>query len=101
MSAGSTNAPGTVPNDLPFNGPPGGGFMGMGGGDNAVALALTELRTVLSSTNAPASDIKAKVEAVRNARQKAKADLAAAETNLRLLLTTEQEAVLVSLGYLD
>jgi outer membrane murein-binding lipoprotein Lpp len=73
----------------------------MGGGDNPVALALSELRTTLSNTNAPADQLKEKVEAVRSARQKAKADLETAEKNLRLLLTTDQEAVLVSLGYFE
>ena len=72
----------------------------MGGGQNAVALALTELRTALSTTNT-AAEIKEQVAAVRTARQKARTDLAAAEKKLRSLLTADQEAVLVGLGYLE
>jgi hypothetical protein len=78
----------------------GGGSPVMGGGQNAVALALTELRTALSTTNT-AAEIKEQVAAVRTARQKARTDLAAAEKKLRSLLTADQEAVLVGLGYLE
>jgi hypothetical protein len=108
---GMTNMPGAgftaggFPGGGGFGG--GGGFAGGGGampgGDanNLVALALTELKTTLASTNAPsADDLKEKVAAVRGARQKARADLAAAEEELRMLLTDQQEAILVSLGYL-
>jgi hypothetical protein len=73
----------------------------MGGGNNAVATALAELKTALSKSNTPADQIKEKLAAVRSARQKARADLAAAEINLRLLLTADQETVLISLGYLE
>ena len=69
--------------------------------DNPVALALVELENALATTNAAPEDIKGKVAAVRGAREKAKADLAIAQKNLRLLLTSSQEAVLASLGYLD
>jgi hypothetical protein len=114
---GMTNVPGGAfpgwggMTNMPGAGFPAGGFAGgfAGGGgafpggdaNNQVALALTELRTALSSTNAPtADDLKEKLAAVRGARQKARADLAAAEEELRMLLTAEQEAMLVSLGYL-
>ena len=73
----------------------------MGGGNNAVASALAELKTALSNSTPPADQIKEKLAAVRNSRQKAKADLAAAEKDLRQLLTADQETVLVSLGYLE
>lgn len=100
----STNAPGTLGNAAGFNSPRGGGrgggFMG-GGANNAVALALTQLGTALSTTNTPMTEIQEKAAAVRDARRKAVADLGAAQTNLRRLLTLEQEAVLLSLGYLD
>ena len=83
----------------------GGGFGGpggMGGGNNAVAQALAELRTTLSSTNSASTDLlKEKLEAVRSARQKAKSDFEAADKNLRQLLTPQQQAILVSLGYLE
>lgn len=101
-SAGLTNAPGAIPNGGARNGPQGGGFPGgMGGGNNAVAAALDELKTTLSNTNAPTDLLTEKVEAVRTARKRAKADLDASEQNLRRILTVEQQAVLVSLGYLD
>ena len=73
----------------------------MGGANNAVALALTELRTSLAATNAVPTQIQEKVAAVRNARQKAKVDLDAKEKSLRQMLTPSQEAALVSLGYLE
>jgi len=100
-SASPTNAPGAIPNDAGPNAPRGDGPPGMGGGNNAVATALAELKTALSKSNTPADQIKEKLAAVRNARQKAKTELAAAEQNLRLLLTTDQETVLISLGYLE
>jgi multidrug resistance efflux pump len=73
----------------------------MSEGNNAVASAMAELKTALSNANTPADQIQEKVATVRTARQKAKADLAAAEKNLRQLLTASQETVLVSLGYLE
>ena len=100
-SAGTTNAPATASNESAPNGPPGGGFPGMTGGNNAVATALAELKSALSNSKTPADQVKEKLAAVRNARQKANADLAAAEKSLRLLLTGDQETVLVSLGYLE
>jgi hypothetical protein len=45
--------------------------------------------------------VKEKVAAVRKARAKAEADLKTAQQELLELLTSDQEAVLVSLGYLD
>ena len=97
----STNAPGAMGNGPDFNAQRGGGFSGGMGANNAVALALTGLKNTLSSTNAPPAEIQEKMAAVHDARRKANADLAAAEKNLHLLLTLEQEAVLTSLGYLD
>jgi len=97
----STNGPAAIGNAPNFNGPMGGGFPGMGGANNTVALALNGLQSTLSATNATMAEIQDKMAAVREARRKAIADLAAAEKNLHLLLTLEQEVVLVSLGYLD
>jgi len=89
------------PNDGGPMGDAGGGPPGMGGANNPVALALTELRTSLSATNAAPAQIQEKVAAVRNARQKAKVDLDAKEKSLRQMLTPNQEAALVGLGYLE
>lgn len=69
--------------------------------DNAVALALAELKTALSAKNITAAEIQEKLAAVHVARQKARADLETAKTKLRKLLTLKQESVLASLGYLD
>jgi hypothetical protein len=63
--------------------------------------ALMELQTVATDPNATTEQIKEKATAVRTVRQKAKADLAAAQKDLVQLLTQDQEAMLVVLGYLD
>ena len=80
----------------PFGGPP-----GFGGSSSTVMQKLVELRTTLADPNGTAEQLKEKITAVRNARQKAKAELAAARKDLLDLLTLDQEAVLVSLDYLD
>ena len=81
---------------------PGGGPPGFGGpGGNAVTQKLVELRTALADPNTTSEQLKEKISAVRDARQKAKAELAAARKDLLGLLTPDQEAVLVSLDYLD
>jgi len=78
-----------------------GGGPPAGFGGNAVSVALDELKTTLADATSSPEQIKAKLTAVRSARAKAAADLAAAQKSLLLLLTPAQEAVLVSLGYLD
>jgi Spy/CpxP family protein refolding chaperone len=90
----------------PGGGPPrgfGGGGPGgpMGGGNSPISQAQADLKTLLSEPKHSAAEVKEKVAAVRKARQKARADLEAAQKDLLRLLTAEQEAVLVSLGYLD
>jgi Spy/CpxP family protein refolding chaperone len=62
---------------------------------------LVELRTVLADPNTTSEQFKEKTTAVREARRKAGAELAAARNDLLELLTPDQEAVLVSLDYLD
>jgi hypothetical protein len=96
----ATNAPGASGNAAGFNGSGGGGFSGMSA-NNAVALAMAELKTTLTATNTSKSEIQEKLAAVQEARRKAKTDLDTAKANLRKLLTLQQEAVLASLGYLD
>jgi hypothetical protein len=71
------------------------------GGDSAVAKAQAELRTVLDNKDSKPEEIKAKLTALRDAREKAKTTLAAAQKDLKDLLTQRQEAVLVNMGYLD
>ena len=85
-------------------GGPGGGAPGGFGGNNnnnAVGTALAELKTALAEPTTTPEQAKAKLAAVRSARQKAVRDLATAQKNLLPLLTADQEATLVSLGYLD
>jgi len=95
----------------------GGGFGGMfgrggPGGDrnrgsdstqaqSPVQQAQRDLRTALDNKDTPADQIQAKLTALREAREKAKADLSAAQKDLREVLTQRQEAVLVMMGQLD
>jgi hypothetical protein len=81
------------PNAQPQQTPP--------GGDSAVAKAQAELRAVLDNKDSKPEEIKAKLTALRDAREKAKTALAAAQKDLKDLLTQRQEAVLVNMGYLD
>jgi hypothetical protein len=83
----------------------GGGLGGNGGGGQAAATevsrALQELRDLLNNESATADQILAKLTNLRNARTKAEANLAAARKDLKELLTARQEAILVTLGYMD
>jgi len=84
----------------PGGGPPGfGGFPGFGG--MAIMQRLMELRTTLADPNATLEQVKEKMTAVRDARQKARVELAAARSDLLQLLTLDQEAMLVRLDCLD
>jgi Spy/CpxP family protein refolding chaperone len=84
----------------PEGGPPPGGFGGPAP-NTAIAQAQADLKTTLSDPKHTPDEIREKVLAVRKARQKVRADLEAAQKDMLRLLTAEQEAVLVSLGYLD
>jgi Spy/CpxP family protein refolding chaperone len=80
---------------------PNGGF-GFGGlGTNIITQAQDELKTVLNDPKHTQAEVEELVAAVRKARLKAKADLEAAQKDLLQMLTPSQEAVLVSLGYLE
>jgi hypothetical protein len=68
---------------------------------NTVAQALTDLKTAIADAKSKPEDIQEKVAAVRKARQKAKRKLETAQKELLELLTPDQEAVLISLGYVD
>lgn len=87
-------------------GGPGGGGPGGGGpgGDRPqpeAAKASEDLRKTLEDKNASADTIKAKVEAVRAAREKAHQETVKAQAELKEILTARQEAVLVSRGMLE
>lgn len=71
------------------------------GQSQGLSQALQELRTTLDDPNAKADLIKAKLDAVRQAREVAEHDLAVARAELRSLLTVRQEAVLAVDGVMD
>jgi uncharacterized NAD(P)/FAD-binding protein YdhS len=62
---------------------------------------MSALRAAVADTKASPQDIQEKVAAVRAARQRARQNLADAQKELLELLTADQEATLVGLGYLD
>jgi hypothetical protein len=79
-----------------------------GGGGNAdnqpttpVAKASADLRTALDNKDTAAEDIAKKLAALREARDKARADLTAVQKELKEVLTQRQEAVLVTMGMLE
>jgi len=61
----------------------------------------SELRELLRDDSAAADQIKAKLAALRAAKQKAAQDLATARQSLRQLMTLRQEALLVLNGLFD
>jgi len=67
----------------------------------ATEKAQRELETVLENKEATPEEIKAKLTALRDAREKAKDEFARAKENLREVLTQRQEAQLVLFGLLD
>lgn len=85
----------------------GGGPGGPGGGDgaqeneSAVVKAQRELRETLRNDDGDAARIAEKVKALRDARAKAQADLAAARAELKKDLAPRHEAVLVMIGMID
>ena len=82
----------------------GGGRRGGGdrpGGNTAAAKASAELQSTLDNKDAKPEEIKTKLEALRDARTKAKAELTKAQDDLKGLLTPRQEAVMVENGMLE
>jgi Spy/CpxP family protein refolding chaperone len=63
--------------------------------------ATTALQATLDNKDAKPEEIKEKLTALRDARAKAKEELAKAQADLKELLTQRQEAVLVNMGLLD
>jgi hypothetical protein len=68
---------------------------------NAIQKATQELQEVLRDNTAKPEQIKAKLAALRTAKEKAMKDLAAAQNELKKDLTVKQEAILVLSGYLN
>ena len=95
-----------------FGGRGGGGGGGGGrggdrdrGGDTEnqtpVSKASRELRAALENKDTPAEEITKKLAALREAREKGRAELQAAQKELKEVLTARQEAVLVTFGMLE
>jgi len=89
-------------------GRPGGGQGGPGGEGaqgaqtmSATMTAATALQKTLDNKQAAPAEIKAKLTAFREAREKAKQELAKTRDSLRELVTPRQEAYLVLIGVLD
>ncbi len=80
------------------NGGGGGGGRGPGRFDSPEADAL---RSALADSSTSPEDIKTKLQALRDARKKAAADLETARGDLQKVLTLRQEATLVEMGILD
>jgi Spy/CpxP family protein refolding chaperone len=83
---------------------PGGGNGGPQtpqGEQTAVDKATAALSTTLENQSASPDDIKKQLTAVREARMKAQQDLAAAQADLKQILTLRQEAQLVLMGMLS
>lgn len=78
---------------------------GPAGDQNATPSPLQqkakELQETLDNKDAKPEEIKAKLDAYREARTKAKEELATAQKELRELLSQRQEATIVMLGMLD
>ena len=95
----------------PEGGPQGGAQDGPGGRrrprgpfgqePTAVDNASDALQTTLENASATSDDIKAKLTALRTAKEKARQELATAQKELRDVLTLRQEAQLVLMGVLN
>lgn len=68
---------------------------------SAVEQAMGDLQQVVDDESAAADQIKQKLTALREAREKAKQQLVKAQQELREVLTLRQEAQLVLFGMLD
>ena len=98
---GGPGGPGAGPGGP--GGPGGGGFGGPGGDQtpSEVQQKMMDLRETLDNKDSKPEDVKAKLQALRDARAQAKADVVKAQGELRDLLTSKQEAVMVMMGVLE
>jgi hypothetical protein len=71
------------------------------GEQTALEKAMAQLRTTLENQSATPEEIKTQLTAVRQAREKAKQELAVAQQDLKKILTLRQEAMLVEMGQLE
>ncbi len=78
------------------------GGMGMFGGEpTALDKAREALNTALENTSATPEQLQAALKTFREAREKAKKELADAQADLKKALTVKQEVALVASGLLD
>ena len=83
---------------------PGGRAMTSTGGGNvetAPGKAMQEVRAAIDDKDTPAEEITKKLAVMREARDKARAELDAAQKELKAACTPRQEAILVTLGQLE
>ncbi len=86
-----------------------GGQPGARGGDTQgpqqeltpVEKSTQELQTVLDNKDAKPEEVKVKLTALRNAREKARQELVKAQKELREIVSVRQEAQLVLMGLLN
>jgi len=86
-----------------------GGQQGARGGDTQaqqqeltpVEKSTQELQTVLDNKDAKPEEIKAKLTALRDAKEKARQDMVKAQKELRDIVSVRQEAQLVMMGLLN
>jgi Spy/CpxP family protein refolding chaperone len=69
--------------------------------DTPLGHAMSDLRTALEDKDVSTDELVKKMSAVREAREKAKAELKTAQDELKADLTPRQEAVLMTLGQLE
>jgi hypothetical protein len=100
MGRGGRGGPGGPGGD---QGGPQGARRGRGpqGEQTALEKAMAQLRTTLENQSATPEEIKTQLTAVRQAREKAKQELAVAQQDLKKILTLRQEAMLVEMGQLE
>ena len=92
------------PHDPDHGGGPGGrgGFgPGMGSKPSKVMERFLDLQEALDDKDAKPQDLRAKIDALHQARDEARAELAKAQVDLRGAVTPNQEAVLITMGVLD
>jgi len=85
----------------PGGAPSGGGTPGAGDQNRGGSPESQALRTALESESTPVEDLKAKLNAVREVRKKAAAEIEAARAELQKVVNVRQEAVLVAMGVLE
>jgi hypothetical protein len=68
---------------------------------NTVAQALTDLQTAMADSKTTPEQLKDKIATARKVRLKARRELDNAQKDLLELLSPDQEAVLMTLGYID